>query len=157
MCEGGHPEPSGRRGQVVQNTLIFCFASANQQINSHSSFDNSGDTYRLLCPPLIVQGGQGGSIPQNQSLRECLRSFSLRSRNRARSGPLGVFHLLPFALTEKWRQIRVPPNIWPEPHAAAKKAKIFMALKISEGSESLGQAQKTITEFGILTEASSPS
>jgi hypothetical protein len=36
-------------------------------------------------------------------------------------------------------QIRVPLSPWPEP--SAEKAKIFMALKISEGSESLGQAK----------------
>ena len=39
-------------------------------------------------------------------------------------------------------QIRVPPSPWPEP--SAEKAEIFMALKISDGSESLDQARKKI-------------
>ena len=46
-------------------------------------------------------------------------------------------------------QIRVPLSAWPEP--SAEKAKIFMALKISEGSESLDEAKKTITEIEMLS------
>lgn len=41
--------------------------------------------------------------------------------------------------------------IWRASYAAAEKTKIFMALKIAEGSESLCPAQKTITESGMLT------
>ena len=41
--------------------------------------------------------------------------------------------------------------IWRASYAAAEKAKIFMALKISEGSESLDQARKTITEIAMLS------
>jgi len=50
---------------------------------------------------------RGKSTPIRPSL------FSPSERNRARSGLIGVFHPLPFALTEKWGQVRGPSSPHP--------------------------------------------